>query len=304
MIKYLPALLLLALVLASCSSEPQVEGTQLRGNILMVQGVDSTAGKIFVKDNKYRMELNQRGHDFVVIVDQDSNVTYLLMPPEKIYMDMPTDDQMSLMNDPFQGLKYAINHGTETFLTSERVGGQNCDKYSVSIDSNKIVTYWRLKRFNFPVKIVGSVAPHNTMEMSNIKIAALPDSLFVVPEDFDPYEPGMKRYPVPEWMSQLDTLEILNAPFQREMSVDEVVIVPFEDSTIITVTADNLANKPSRYVALPIHNGKPAADYLLNTREVPSTTESFEFNKTELEAEELAIWVQFGKVMVFVKAAD
>lgn len=304
MTKYFLLIILSILILISCSSGPEVAGTQLTANILMVQGGDSTSGKIYVKDTKYRLDLRQRGHDFIVIVNQDSNITYLLMPPEKIYMNMPTDDPMSLQNDPFQGLKSAIAYGTETYIGSDRVDGKECDEYSVSIDSNQIITYWRLKKPEFPVKIVGTIAPHNTMEMSDIVIRALDDSLFVIPADFDAYEPGMKQYPVPEWMSNLDSMEVVEAPFEREMSAGDIVIVPFSDSTILYVTADNLSDKPSTYVALPIHNSRPAADYLVNTRMVPSTTESFEFNKADLNAEQVAIWVQDGKVKVFVTPAN
>jgi len=170
MTKFIALVLLSVALLASCSSDPQVEGTQFSANILATQAGDSATGKIYVKDHIYRMDLHQHGHDFIVIVDQDSNLTQLLMPPEKIYMDMPTDDQMSIRNDPFQALKYTSSMGEIKLVATEKINGQFCDKFTVTIDSNQILEYWQHKKLDFPIKMVGTVGPRNTMELSNIAI--------------------------------------------------------------------------------------------------------------------------------------
>lgn len=267
----------------------------------MIQGGDSTMGKIYVKDSIYRMDLNQQGHAFIVIVNQDSNITYLLMPPEKLYMDMPTDDQMSVRNDPFQGLKYTIANGEERFLTTERMNGQDCDKYAVLLDSNKVLEYWQHKRLDFPIKIAGTVAPRNTMELLNIEITALDDSIFQIPEEYDAYEPGMIMYPEPDWLPELDSIEIVDAPFRRDMSEGDIVRVPFGVSLILTVTADNLSSEKSAYVAIPLRNSKPVADYTQSICTVPSTKESFRFDRTNIDADEIVVWVQEGLIAVFVE---
>jgi len=80
--------------------------------------------------------------------------------------------------------------------------------------------------------------------------------------------------------------------------------VPFEDGNVLTVTADNLANDKSQYAALPLQNGKPVTDFAQNSRTVPSTTESFRFSKDEQTMDEIVIWVQQGKIVVFVEVTN
>ncbi|MBU1319511.1 MAG: DUF4412 domain-containing protein [candidate division Zixibacteria bacterium] len=304
MTKFIALVLLSVALLASCSSEPQIEGTQFSANILAAQAGDSAIGKIYVKDHIYRMDLHQHGHDFIVIVNEDSNLTQLLMPPEKIYMDMPTDDQMSTRNDPFQALKYTSSIGENKLVATEKINGQQCDKYTITIDSNQILEYWQHKKLDFPIKIVGTVGPRNTMELSNIDITEMDDTLFRIPDGYDPYKQGMQRFPEPEWLTSLDSLPVMNAPFTYNMSAGKIIRVPFEDNNVLTVTADNLADDKSQYVALPLLNGKPVSDFTQNSRSVPSTTESFRFSKKERTMDEVVIWVQQGKIVVFVEVLD
>lgn len=304
MAKYISLIILSAVLLVSCSSEPEIEGTQFSADIVAVQAGDSAVGKIYVKDHIYRMDLRQHSHDFIVIVKEDSNITYLLMPPEKIYMDMPTDDQMSIRNDPFQALKFVSSMGEKELVDSEKIEGHQCDKYTLTIDSNQILEYWQPRKFDFPIRIVGTVGPRNITSLSNIEIAEVDDSLFQIPEDYDPYKTGIQRFPEPEWWGSLDSLPVMNAPFTHNMSAGEIIRVPLIDSRVLTITADNLSNEKSQYAAIPSLGGKPVADYTKNSRTVPSTTETFTFSKDEHTMDEIAIWVQRGKIVVFVEAAN
>ncbi|MHC4861735.1 MAG: hypothetical protein ACYTDY_16780, partial [Planctomycetota bacterium] len=56
-------------------------------------------GKILVRGAKYRMELTEpAGPDLVVLVDPEANVSRVLVPRYKLFMEVPCDDGLSRMN--------------------------------------------------------------------------------------------------------------------------------------------------------------------------------------------------------------
>ena len=102
-------------VLAMFAYGNAAPASQFTADMIQSDGGDTTTGKIYVKNSKYRMDQEEDGHQVFVIVDQTAGVTRVLMPEEKMYMEMGTQDFRSLMKDPFQGVKYTA-----------RSPGQNC----------------------------------------------------------------------------------------------------------------------------------------------------------------------------------
>jgi outer membrane lipoprotein-sorting protein len=158
--------------------------SQFTADITIKQGSDTTSGKIYVKDMRYRMDMVEDGHQTFVIVDQIDSVTRVLLPEGKMYIEMGTQDFRSLMNDPFQGVKYTASLGESKHVGTDTVNGYECDKYLIIINDQNTTTQWVSKKLEFPVRIVMDVSETNSVELQNIQENPVGDTLFVIPADY------------------------------------------------------------------------------------------------------------------------
>ena len=145
---------------------------------------ETTSHKIYVKGMKYRMEQEEEGQEIIILVDMDENVTRVLMPAEKMYMEMASDDLTSLANDPFQSVKKTDSMGESKHLGTETINGYKCDKYLISYEGTELMTQWVSKKLNFPLKIVTHGSEKRSMELNNISEDPIDDALFEVPDDY------------------------------------------------------------------------------------------------------------------------
>jgi arginine/lysine/ornithine decarboxylase len=162
---------------------------EFSADMTMVNGGDTTTYKLYVKGLKYRMETIEDGQEIVIIVDQEANLTRVANVNVKAYIEMPSNDIRSLMNDPFQALKITIDTpGIErNSLGTETVNGIECDKYALLVEGKEFYTYCMSRKYNFPVKIIVSQS-ERVVELKNIKESAVDDRLFEIPEGFSPME--------------------------------------------------------------------------------------------------------------------
>ena len=145
-------------------------------------------GKIFVKGDLSRHEMNQGGHQVTLINRPDKGVAWTLMPQEKSYIEMAIDqDDEEIMSDNWnRELKKEARQ-----LGSETVNGVKCNKYEL-INEGEKVTYWIAKKEELPVRIVTSETEIN---YRNIRYGHQPDHLFQIPSGYRkfamPQIPGM-----------------------------------------------------------------------------------------------------------------
>jgi len=158
--------------------------SQFTADMTMKQGSDTTTGKIYVKDLKYRMDMVEDGHQIFVIVDQPDSVTRVFLPEGKMYIEMGTQDFRSLMKDPFQGVKYTASIGESKHVGTETVNGYECDKYVILINDQNTMTQWVSKKLEFPVRIIMDISEANSVELQNIQEDPVDDTLFVIPADY------------------------------------------------------------------------------------------------------------------------
>ncbi|MCK5540299.1 MAG: DUF4412 domain-containing protein [Deltaproteobacteria bacterium] len=155
--------------------------TKSRGQIV-------TQGKIFMKGDLSRHEMNQGGRQITLINRPDKGVVWTLMPQEKSYLEMAFDPEKGEMmsGDWSQDLK---KEGKP--LGSETVNGIKCNKYEL-VDDGKKVTYWIAKKEELPVRIISSEIEVN---YRNIRLSNQPDHLFQIPSGYRklvmPQIPGM-----------------------------------------------------------------------------------------------------------------
>ena len=90
-----------------------VEANQFKADMVQYIGGESRAGKIYVKDSKYRMEEKEDGQQIIIIVDQEAEITRVMSVAEKKYKEMKATDMGSLMNDPIQAARFMATKYTQ-----------------------------------------------------------------------------------------------------------------------------------------------------------------------------------------------
>lgn len=158
-----------------------------------MEGQPPQTGKIFIKGKNMRMEIASSGGTMVHIILPEQNKTIMLMPKEKMYMEMVTTNTPGTaqpLDKAALGKLATLKHlGTET------VNGYLCDKYEVAYHdaSQGSATQWIAQKLNFPVKTISDSPQGNvTMEYQNIQEGGVQDSLFQVPPGYQKMSmPGM-----------------------------------------------------------------------------------------------------------------
>lgn len=142
-------------------------------------------GKIFLKGQKIRQELQDEGEFQVSIVRPDRKVVWVLMPAEKMYMEMPFTEEAQ---KKFMLKKPDENQTRMRYMGTETVNGFECDKYEVSPDQEGQPAkeyVWVAKKLGVPIKYV---SPEGSMEYRDIKLGEVEDSAFELPQWFKKVE--------------------------------------------------------------------------------------------------------------------
>jgi len=271
-----------------------------------VENVTRT-NKIYVKDDKYRMDLEEEGHEVVVLVDQEAGVTRVLMPVEKMYMEMASDDMQSLMNDPFQAAKYTEAMGEKVKTRSEKIGGYDCDVYTIRSGKEELMQLWLSEKLGFPLKVAITGEHARTMELSNIKVVEVDDELFTMPAGYTKMSSREERViELPDWAERVSLANFVEPPFEQMMFDEEIVRVKVVGGKGIKVTGKNKLDDKSAFMAVPFKNGKPINNptmYLYNmTWNGQIWNPSFKLSPDE--ADEIVVRVEQGTIDLKIEQFD
>jgi len=139
------------------------------------KGESPITGKIFVKGNKIRQEVTEEGETQVVIVRPDKKVTWMLTPQEKMYMEMP------FQNEDASFEEWTAEKETQAKAVGEEtVSGVKATKFEMVEEGDKIY-YWVSKKYPFPIKVED---PDMVMVYENIKEGGVQDSTFELPAGY------------------------------------------------------------------------------------------------------------------------
>ena len=140
-----------------------------------------TQGKIYIKGDKIRQEFGPGEEAHISILRPDIQVVWMVMPGQKMYMEMPLTPQATgkMMQMPRDEARMKL-------LGTETVNGYATDKYeTVARDNGKSSQYylWVAKKLGLPIKMT-SPDDSFSMEYQNIKEGGVPDSLFEIPAGY------------------------------------------------------------------------------------------------------------------------
>jgi hypothetical protein len=147
-------------------------------------------GKIFVAKGKSRMETSGA----ITITRADKNVTWILMPEQKMYMVQTIKPEAVAAAGEMPG------QVEKTLIGSEMVDGKATRKYKIvyKVDNQDTAIYqWISKKLNIPVKTEAVDGSWKT-ECKNIKTGKQPGKLFEIPEGYKKLSLGMPLIPQAE----------------------------------------------------------------------------------------------------------
>jgi len=263
--------------------------------------------KIYVKNDLYRLELDEEDSEIIVLVDQAAGTTRVLMPAEMMYMEMASDDMQSLMNDPFQAAKYTEKMGEKVKAGSERIAGYDCDVYVIRIGDDELMKMWFSTKLVFPLKIAIPGENARSMELSDIERRDLDDRLFAMPAGYTKMSSPMERViELPDWAERVSLMDFVALPFEQMMLDEEMVRVKIVDGKGVKVTATNKLDEKSAFMTVPFKNCRPVNNpnmYLYNmTWNGETWNPSFKLKPEQ--ADEIVVRVAQGTIDLKIEQFD
>jgi hypothetical protein len=143
--------------------------------VIQPKGDEKMSGKFFIKGGNIRQETVMDEEKQILIVRPDKKVSWMITPEEKMYMEIPWQEEDEAIEE-----WSAAKEKDAKLIGEETVAGYVCKKFERTEDGQK-VTYWVPKKMPFPIKVEDSEA---VVEYKNIVEGSVSDSLFEVPADY------------------------------------------------------------------------------------------------------------------------
>jgi len=188
MVRYLPAALAIGLIAGPAAAQ------QFSADLVNAGG-EAGSGKIYVSDGRVRMETTAAPGRGTMVADTRANTAYVLMPAQKMYLDMSSNGHMAQVFTPIDPnnacprLQELAQQGhpdaaqwTCKRVGSEAVNGRSTVKYQADTPQGEVYLAWIDAHLKFMVKTQDPSG--KGMELRNIKEGAQPASLFEVPADY------------------------------------------------------------------------------------------------------------------------
>jgi hypothetical protein len=263
--------------------------------------------KLYVKEHKYRTEQIENEREIVVLVDQEEGLTWILFTDDKTYTEMPSNDKQSLINDPFQAVKYMEGLGEKEKIGSEDIEGYACDVHVVKYDTMQLAKVWTSMKLGYPLKISMPGKYGRTMLLRNIEESSYENDLFILPVGYlKMHEPEDLKPQLPEWVESAPSAARAEPPFNKEMSKGEMVRVKVEQGKGVRVHGTNKTDSAVSFTAVPFRGGTPINDPTMYTYNLSSEGQSWtiEYKETQYEADDIVIHINEGVVTTEIEYVD
>ena len=162
----------------------RAEAQEFSADMISRTGKEVVNARIYVAKDKVRMETPES----IMIVRRDKDLSWMVMPADKMYMEHPVD----VSSSP----KVAANFDDEierVAMGTEDVDGQPAEKFKVTYrEKNKTASVYQwLRGGQIPVK-VEAVDGSWGMEYKNLKTGPQSAELFEVPAGYEKFSmPGL-----------------------------------------------------------------------------------------------------------------
>jgi hypothetical protein len=151
-----------------------------------------TPGRIYAKGNRLRVEVQAHGQDAIILADLKNAKASMLMPAQKLAMEMPASmSDKKLVSCPTGDIVACLKRKGFKQVGSETVDGHPCSIFEGDEVSGKHKAHQKIWHPN-DLKEVFMVKSETKTEnghdviahVKDIQVAKLDDALFKVPADF------------------------------------------------------------------------------------------------------------------------
>ena len=173
---------------------------EFSADMIQKSPMGNSEGKVFVKGENLRQEMNIGGEKQIMIFQKDKGIVWVLMPELKMYMEMTAGGQQNMAPPTPEEME---NMAEKKYLGQEKMNGYKCKKYRFTPRDPSVgtTTMWISNKLNFPIKTeMKSSSGPIIMEYKNIQEKKVPDSLFKIPAGYQkmsmpmmPKMPGMPK---------------------------------------------------------------------------------------------------------------
>ncbi len=269
------------------------------------QGDQVSSGKIYVTETHYRMDLEQYGEQVIVIVDRAAGMTRVLMPSEKQYIEMESQDEQSVMNDPFQAVIYTIDFGEDKNIGTETVDGYECDKWLLSMMDEPAITRWVSRKLGFTIKIAYHPDDIMTVNLTNITEGAVDASLYEIPDGYALMAaPGEEPVEVPDWAADVPNAPVMTPPFEHTMQSGEMIRIAVTSGKSLAIKGTSTTDTEADVKAVPFKDGKPLDDLYMFQNFAMQGAICDRRHESTMEADEFVVRCFAGEVSLIAKWID
>ncbi|MBN2282661.1 MAG: hypothetical protein JXO48_02110 [Deltaproteobacteria bacterium] len=151
---------------------------ELSADIVGMSGGNTMISKMYMKGNNVRWETPEQ--DTYTIVRTDQGTSWLVMPGQRMYMEMKPDPSQRIPGERMEG------EVSRKLIGTEVIDGHPTEKYEVTYRDDgeeHRMFQWMATDLNFPVKTASGDGSWS-MEFRNIKMGSQPEDLFEVPAGY------------------------------------------------------------------------------------------------------------------------
>ncbi len=152
----------------------------------MIQKADEQQikGKIYVKGNKYRMDITAEGEEISILVNPETGKRYIISHSQKTAREIENTVFESLSINPFESAILFTEQYDSIETSFDTIDGYECKKNQIYEKEKKLMTIWISDKSKWPVKIKTEGEHSMEAELKNIKEESLNNSLFTIPEGY------------------------------------------------------------------------------------------------------------------------
>ena len=209
-----------------------------------VEGQQIT-GKVYVKGNKYRMDITIQGEEISILVNPEIGKRYIINNSLKTAREIQNSVFQSLYINPFESAILLMKQYDSREISSDTINGFNCKEKQIYKNEKKLMTVWVSDELHWPVKVKTEDKPSIEAELKNIKEETFDNSSFTIPAGYKISSSFDKEEKTDTKTEEPKTIEKKASPFKikQEKPVDTAamkknIFAKLEDNNIKRETKD------------------------------------------------------------------
>jgi len=162
------------------SSLAQGPGEEFSADQILSGPAGEQKGRIYCQKDRWRVDLSHEGRPMIQVFRLDKKVVWMLIPEDKVYMEMP------LFPDQVPWAEKIPGEVGRKSLGEEAIHGHPANKYQVKVWNGETASefyLWVSKKLQVPVK-TATLDGRFGSELRNIKVGPQSIDLFEIPSDF------------------------------------------------------------------------------------------------------------------------